>query len=93
LRAVRRIFWGEGPSQEFHDLRDARGTELGALVILGGAIIVFGCWPRLVLDFIDRATLDYVPHRVASHVQSTNQTEPGRLALTENRLLGTRGPQ
>jgi len=93
LRAVRRIFWGEGPSQEFHDLRDARGTELGALVILGGAIIVFGCWPRLVLDFIDRATLDYVPHRVASQVQSTNQTEPGRLALTENRLLGTRGPQ
>jgi NADH-quinone oxidoreductase subunit M len=61
LRAVRRIFWGEGPSQEFHDLRDAKGTELGALVLLGSAIVVFGCWPRLVLDFIDRATVDNLP--------------------------------
>ena len=58
LRAVRRIFWGPGPSAEFHDLSDARGTELGALFILGAAIIVFGCWPSLILDFVDRATLD-----------------------------------
>ena len=62
LRAVRRIFWGVGPSEDFHDLRDAKGTELGALIILGGAIVVAGCWPRLVLDFIDCATTQYVPH-------------------------------
>ena len=60
LRAVRRIFWGPGPSAEFTDLRDARGTEMGALVILGAALVVFGCWPQLVLDFVDRATTEYL---------------------------------
>lgn len=60
LRAIRRIFWGEGPHERFGELRDARGTELGALFILGTAIVVFGCWPRLVLDFVDRATSDYL---------------------------------
>lgn len=66
LRAVRRIFWGEGPSEEFHGLKDASGTELGALLILGSAIIVFGCWPRLVLDFIDRTTGENLPQVMQS---------------------------
>jgi NADH-quinone oxidoreductase subunit M len=61
LRAIRRIFWGEDPNPEFTDLRDAKGTELGALVLLGGAIVLFGCWPRLALDFIDRTTVDVLP--------------------------------
>ncbi|MGC4064569.1 MAG: NADH-quinone oxidoreductase subunit M [Polyangiaceae bacterium] len=60
LRAVRNIFWGTGPSEHFHDLRDAHGTELGALFVLGAAIVIFGCWPRLVLDFVDRSTIDYL---------------------------------
>jgi NADH-quinone oxidoreductase subunit M len=60
LRAVRNIFWGEGPSQEFHDLPDAHGTELFALAILGTAIVMFGCWPRLVLNFVDRCTVEYL---------------------------------
>jgi NADH:ubiquinone oxidoreductase subunit 4 (subunit M) len=60
LRAVRNIFWGAGPSEHYHDLLDAHGTELGALLILGTAIVVFGCWPRLVLDFVDRSTIDYL---------------------------------
>lgn len=85
LRAVRRIFWGEGPSQEFHDLRDAKGTELGALFLLGSAIVVFGCWPRLVLDFIDRATIENVPHPVQSRSWSTSPGDRGRLALAEYR--------
>jgi NADH-quinone oxidoreductase subunit M len=60
LRAVRNIFWGAGPNEHYHDLLDAHGTELGALFILGTAIVVFGCWPRLVLDFVDRSTIDYL---------------------------------
>jgi NADH-quinone oxidoreductase subunit M len=60
LRATRQIFWGAGVSAEFRDLQDARRSELGALIILGSAIVVLGCWPRLVLDYIDTATTEYV---------------------------------
>jgi NADH-quinone oxidoreductase subunit M len=60
LRAVRQIFWGPGPEEKFHDLSDARRTEWGALCILGTAIIVFGCYPSFVLDFIDRTTPHYL---------------------------------
>jgi len=56
LRAVRQIFWGPGPSNEFHDLSDARGPEWGALWILGAALLLFGCWPSLIVDLIDCAT-------------------------------------
>ncbi|MBI5609052.1 MAG: NADH-quinone oxidoreductase subunit M [Deltaproteobacteria bacterium] len=60
LRVVRDVFWGPGPSAEFHDMPDARRTELGALVILGACILVFGIWPRLILDFIDPCTRTYL---------------------------------
>jgi NADH-quinone oxidoreductase subunit M len=60
LRAVKQIFWGPGPAESFHELRDARGSEWGALCILGAALIVFGVWPALMLDFIDRATPSYL---------------------------------
>jgi NADH-quinone oxidoreductase subunit M len=60
LRAARRIFWDEGPAEEFHDLRDAKGVEWGALVILGGCIVLFGFMPSLILDFINRVTPDYL---------------------------------
>lgn len=56
LRVTRDVFWGPGPSAQFHDLPDARGTELGALVALGACILVFGIWPRLIMDFIDPTT-------------------------------------
>ena len=60
LRAARRIFWGEGPAEEFRDLSDAMGVEWGALVILGGCIVLFGFVPSLILDFINRVTPDYL---------------------------------
>jgi NADH-quinone oxidoreductase subunit M len=60
LRATRNIFWGNGPAERFHELVDAKGTEMLALALLGSAIVVFGCWPRMVLDFVDRATVDYL---------------------------------
>ena len=78
LRAIRRIFWGEGPAAEFHELTDARGTELGALVILGSAIVVFGCWPRLVLDFIDRTTLENLPRAMQTATRANFRTASHR---------------
>ncbi len=66
LRAVRDIFFGEGPrSKEIHHLHDAHGTEWGALWVLGIGLVVFGSYPRLILDFIHLATNEYLP-RVAS---------------------------
>jgi NADH-quinone oxidoreductase subunit M len=60
MRAARQIFWGEGPSEKFHDLVDAKGVEWGALVILGVCILAFGFWPSLILDFINRVTPEYL---------------------------------
>jgi NADH:ubiquinone oxidoreductase subunit 4 (subunit M) len=60
LRVVRDVFWGEGPSEKFHDLSDAKGTEWVALWALGAALVLLGCWPRLVLDRIDSTTLEYL---------------------------------
>ncbi len=34
--------------------------EWGALVILGGCIVLFGFMPSLILDFINRVTPDYL---------------------------------
>jgi NADH-quinone oxidoreductase subunit M len=48
LRAVRTIFLGPAPAPEAH-LRDARGVEWLTFAILGGALVLFGVWPRLLL--------------------------------------------
>ena len=40
---------------------DHRGMEWVPLVVLGLALIVFGVWPGLILDFIDVATSEYLP--------------------------------
>jgi len=56
LRASRMIFWGPGPSADFHELHDARRTEWVAPIILGTAIVLFGMWPRLLTDLIDVTT-------------------------------------
>jgi NADH-quinone oxidoreductase subunit M len=60
LRAVRQIFWGPGPSEKFHDLSDASKTEWGAPIVLGTCIVVFGVYPVIVLDYIDKATPMYL---------------------------------
>ena len=52
LRATRAIFWGAGPTDDFHELTDARKTEWGALVILGTCLVLLGFWPRIILDHI-----------------------------------------
>ncbi len=60
LRATRTIFWGEGPPAKFADLPDATFTERIALWTLGIALILFGVWPRFLLDLIDATTPDYL---------------------------------
>jgi len=70
LRATRRIFWGEGPAEHFHGLTDARGTEWVALVFLGACLVLFGSWPRLVLNTIDLATGEYLSRVVDNVAQA-----------------------
>lgn len=65
LKASRAIFWGPAPDSpggkpELAKLKDARGTERVAPVLLGAALVVLGVWPRLLLDFIDPATASYL---------------------------------
>jgi NADH-quinone oxidoreductase subunit M len=64
LRAARLIFWGEGPPECFEKLQDARGPELVGLWVMAAAIVVFGLWPRLLLDIIDGATPGYLENIV-----------------------------
>lgn len=87
LRVVRDVFWGPGPSHEFHDLPDARRTELGALVILGACILIFGIWPRLILDFIDPCTRTYLGRIVA-----TADAMPLPPSATAQNLQGMQAP-
>jgi NADH-quinone oxidoreductase subunit M len=60
LRACKVIFWGPKPSGEFEHLEDARRTEWAAPLVLGTALIIFGFWPRFLLDFIDIGTVDWL---------------------------------
>jgi NADH-quinone oxidoreductase subunit M len=58
LRVVRQIFWGaKSTDPHFQDLPDAVGTEWVALVLLAGALILFGVVPHLLLGPIDTATV------------------------------------
>lgn len=48
LRAVRTIFLGPAPEGSA-GLRDARGVEWLSFIVLSGALVVLGIWPRLIL--------------------------------------------
>jgi NADH-quinone oxidoreductase subunit M len=70
LRAARDIFFGDGPrDEEIHHLHDVRRSEWGALWVLGAGLVVFGSFPRLILDFIHLATNEYLPRALAVAVQ------------------------
>ncbi|HZN54379.1 MAG TPA: NADH-quinone oxidoreductase subunit M [Candidatus Polarisedimenticolaceae bacterium] len=49
LRAVRTIFLGPLEPARSSGLRDARGAEWVGFAILGGALVLLGVWPRLLL--------------------------------------------
>ena len=72
LRAARAIFFGDGPPERFAELGDATGPERLAPWMLGICLIVFGAWPRLLLDMIDASTplyLSQIVAEAAAHVQ------------------------
>ncbi len=69
LRACKMIFWGPGPDERWKNLADPRGTEWVSLWLLGGALLLFGCAPGLVLDAIDSATSDYLPKVAAAALE------------------------
>jgi NADH-quinone oxidoreductase subunit M len=60
LRASRTIFWGPRDAAPNPDLHDPRGAEWAAPIMLGGAIVLLGLWPRLLLDVIDGASTVYL---------------------------------
>jgi NADH-quinone oxidoreductase subunit M len=57
LRASKIIFWGPRPQGEVLHLSDPRRTEWAAPVVLCACLVVFGFWPRLLLDVIDATDL------------------------------------
>ncbi len=65
LRGTRAIFWGPGPSERFHALTDARGTEWVAPIMLGVCLVLFGLWPRVILDSIDTGTTAWLARLLA----------------------------
>lgn len=73
LKATRAIFWGPGPNHDYHELSEARGTEWGAPILLGACLVLFGFWPRVLLDHIDPGThqhLSAVVQPAATHYAS-----------------------
>ncbi|MBE2250778.1 MAG: NADH-quinone oxidoreductase subunit M [Myxococcus sp.] len=60
LRACKTIFWGPAPTGAFAALPDVHRTEWAAPLALGALLVVFGFWPRLLLDFIDVASQGYL---------------------------------
>jgi NADH-quinone oxidoreductase subunit M len=64
LRAVKTIFWGPAPTNEYAHLQDVQRTEWAAPLVLGTLLVVLGFWPRTLLDFIDGTSQQYLtaPH-------------------------------
>lgn len=60
LRACKTIFFGPVPTGEYAHLGDPKRTEWGAPIFLGAALVLFGFWPRLLLDFIDVASTAFL---------------------------------
>jgi NADH-quinone oxidoreductase subunit M len=80
LKATRAIFWGPGPAEQFHALSDARRTEWAAPVVLGTCLLLFGLWPRLILDHIDPGTVGYLGRVVEIPSAHVAPREPARPA-------------
>jgi len=60
LRACKTIFWGPRPTGEHADIGDLKRSEWCAPILLGAALVVFGIWPRFLLDFIDLASTTFL---------------------------------
>jgi len=62
LRACKTIFWGPAPTGEFAHLKDPQRSEWCAPILLAASLVVFGFWPRFLLDFIDVASTAFLAH-------------------------------
>lgn len=60
LRAVKIIFWAEGPPAKYAHVTDANRLDLIALWSLGLALVIIGVWPTPLLTVIDSATTAYL---------------------------------
>lgn len=58
LRVSKAIFWGPHTAADYPDLKDLRGPEWVAPVILAACIILFGFAPELLLQYIDVTTVE-----------------------------------
>ncbi|MBN2800706.1 MAG: NADH-quinone oxidoreductase subunit M [Deltaproteobacteria bacterium] len=68
LRAVKMVFFAEGPPERFTHLTDATSPERVAIWTLGLCIVLFGVYPGLLLDFIDPVTVTYLGELAAAGV-------------------------
>jgi NADH:ubiquinone oxidoreductase subunit 5 (subunit L)/multisubunit Na+/H+ antiporter MnhA subunit len=66
LRATKTIFWGPKPEGEYAHLEDVKSTEWAAPLVLGALLVVFGFYPRVLLDFVDVATNTHLPRETVS---------------------------
>ncbi len=69
MKAVRGIFFGDGPPERFASLGDAAGPERIAPWVLGICLIVFGVWPKLILDMVDPTTTEYLARIVSLSIE------------------------
>ena len=75
MKAVRGIFFGDGPPERFASLGDATGSELVAPWMLGLCLIVFGAWPAFLLDMIDATTPGYLAHVAAKLAEAAEAAQ------------------
>ena len=74
LRACKTIFWGPTPVGEYAHMQDAKRTEWAAPLVLGSALVLFGFWPRFLLDSIDGASATFLK-RVTTVASATPDME------------------
>ena len=59
LRAVRTIFLGPAPVGR-EELRDAHGVEWVSFIVLSGALVALGVWPRLILGPLNAGVAEFL---------------------------------
>ncbi len=81
LRATRAIFWGPGPTKRVRTTSRRAGTEWAAPHRARNLLVVFGFWPRVLLDFIDVASAHGSPRAHSRLGRRTRRPERRRERL------------
>ncbi|NUQ71004.1 MAG: NADH-quinone oxidoreductase subunit M [Chthonomonadales bacterium] len=61
LRILQRIFLGAFREKEYPDLPDARTSEWTAIAVLAGLLLLFGVWPRPLVQLIEAGVRTTLP--------------------------------